>query len=362
MSRSPITVEINTACASRACRVVVGTGHLEAELNPKDCSFLVADEYVLGLHFVSLGAAADLPGARLPRGEDAKTFGRLEAILDTLAVMGADRRSVLLAFGGGATCDVSGLASALFMRGISWVAAPTTLLAQVDASVGGKTAINTRVGKNLVGAFHQPELVVADTSLLATLDDAELQSGLGEVLKTALLGACIDGAGGMFEWLERIDTSLLKQRDPEVLAQIVTGCVRFKADIVAKDEREAGPRKMLNLGHTFAHAIELVAGFGTIPHGVAVAAGIGEALRIARREGLLKDRDLPERTARLAERLGLPKNTGDLRAASGLELPEELLVTAMAGDKKNRAGELRLVIPKALGEVAMDVHVDPFST
>jgi 3-dehydroquinate synthase len=362
MSVPPVTIDLSTASVSRTCRVVVGVGHLESESSRADASFLIADDYVLGLHFEALGAAAELPGARLPRGEEAKTFSRLGDVLDTLSESGADRSSTLLAFGGGATCDISGLAAALFMRGISWVAAPTTLLAQVDAAVGGKTAINTNAGKNLVGAFHQPELVIADTSLLETLDDAELRSGLGEVIKTALLGAQVGESESLFEWLEQVQTSAIAARDPQLLATIVESCVRFKADVVAQDERESGLRKQLNLGHTFAHAIERVAGYGTIPHGVAVAAGIGDAIEVARREGILTESDLPSRYGELARRFGLPADTEDLRKSSGLALAEDELAEAMLGDKKNESGERRLVLPKALGEVTLDVNVSPFDS
>ncbi|MFT5059315.1 MAG: 3-dehydroquinate synthase, partial [Planctomycetota bacterium] len=181
MANPTTTIEVNTASAPRTCRVVVGSQILAQSLHGCGASFMVADKHVMRLHGERLGDLAQTPGIELDQGEGTKSFRHLESILDRLAECGADRSSTALAFGGGVTCDIAGLAAALYMRGIPWIAAPTTLLAQVDASVGGKTAINLGAGKNLVGAFHQPDLVIADVALLKTLEKSELVSGLGEV-------------------------------------------------------------------------------------------------------------------------------------------------------------------------------------
>ncbi|MFT4711037.1 MAG: 3-dehydroquinate synthetase [Bacteroidia bacterium] len=378
-----VTIPLNVASTTRTCHVLVGPGALEQYLshepwdqgpasnreNGADSTagrvtggaptFLAADEFVLDLHERALGPVAQLPRHKLIRGEAMKSFAHLEALLGSFAGARLDRGATLFAFGGGALCDLSGLAASLYMRGIDWIAAPTTLLAQVDASVGGKTAINLGAGKNLVGSFHQPKLVIADTNFLGTLDDSELRSGLGEVLKTALLGATMPGEAGtsLFELLEGADPAAITARDPQLFAAIVESCVRFKARIVEADERESGTRKQLNLGHTFAHAIEHVAGYGTIPHGVAVAAGLGDALALSRDLGLLQDKHLPARHAALAIRLGLPQHTADLREQTGLALPTGALAEAMTLDKKSQGGQLRFVLPRALGDAAIDVEV-----
>ena len=360
-----VTIPLHVASAARTCHVLVGPGALEQYLAGQGAadaevaaSFLAADEHVLGLHGNALGHVAKLPSHQLVRGESMKSFAQLEGLLGSLAEARLDRGSTLFAFGGGATGDLSGMAASLYMRGIDWVCAPTTLLAQVDASVGGKTAINLGAGKNLVGSFHQPKLVVADTNFLKTLDDSELRSGLGEVLKTALLGAAVPGDAetSLLELLECADPAAITARDPELFATIVESCVRFKASIVEADERESSARKQLNLGHTFAHAIEHVAGYGAIPHGVAVAAGLGDALALSRDLGLLQDAALPTRQAALAAGLGLPRDTADLRKQTGLALPASALAEAMALDKKSQDGQLRFVLPRALGDIDIDVR------
>ena len=296
-----------------------------------DACALIADSHVHELHAQALPGIADLPLRLLPRGEAAKRWTLLGETLEFLSGARLSRKSVVLALGGGATCDHAGLAASLFKRGCSVVHFPTSLLAQVDASVGGKTAINLAAGKNLAGSFHQPRAVFADTNLLYTLDDDELRSGLGEVLKTALL----DGDEA-FRALEANAESLV-ERAPQFLAEAVERCVRTKARIVAADPTERGLRRALNLGHTFAHAIEHCAGYGTIPHGVAVAAGLGLALEA----GALRGSTSPElvaRTRSVAERLGLPADLDELRQSSGQALPAEALIEALA----NATAERRL--------------------
>jgi 3-dehydroquinate synthase len=255
---------------------------------------------------------------------------------------------VLVALGGGATGDLTGLAASLYLRGVDFVQVPTTLLSQVDASVGGKTAVNLSAGKNLVGTFHQPLAVVADTTLLATLTEDEFASGLGEVLKAGLLGA-----GGVLEILEQRTDAVLA-RDSEVLADLVDACVAHKAAVVAADEREAGARAQLNLGHTFAHAYETELGHGAVAHGRAVALGLLQALELSKRHGLLADTALIERTRSLSERLGLPLSPADLRAE---DLSPERLVARMTHDKKSVAGDPRFVLLEDLGRPRWGVPV-----
>lgn len=293
----------------------------------------------------------------LPPGEAAKSWERLGWVLELLAEdpdgrPALDRSSVLVALGGGATGDLTGLAASLYLRGVDFVQVPTTLLSQVDASVGGKTAVNLSAGKNLVGTFHQPLAVVADTTLLGTLTDDEFASGLGEVLKAGLLGA-----EGVLETLEQRTDAVLA-RDPEVLADLVDACVAHKAAVVAADEREAGARAQLNLGHTFAHAYETELGHGAVAHGRAVALGLLQALELSKRQGLLTDASLIERTRSLNERLGLPLRPADLRAdLDPDELNPERLLGRMTHDKKSVAGDPRFVLLAGLGRPRWGVPV-----
>ena len=313
---------------------------------------VVCDEHVEAFHGARLAGLERAPRVKLPRGEAAKEFAVLQRTLEHFAELGLERNSMVVALGGGATCDLAGLAASLYMRGLAVVYCPTTLLAQVDASVGGKTAINLAAGKNLVGTFHQPRAVYADTATLATLDAAEFRSGLGETLKTALIAG-----PALFERIEASVDALLA-RDRDLLSETVASCVRVKARFVVDDEREQGPRKVLNLGHTFAHAIEHVAGYGRIPHGVAVATGIVLAIETARECGVLRDEALHERVVYLLARLALPASLAELRLASNCALPAHALLAAMRLDKKARAAEPRLVLPRAIGAFELDVRVD----
>ncbi|MDF1799916.1 MAG: 3-dehydroquinate synthase [Planctomycetota bacterium] len=352
-----------TVPAERPSRVVVGQG-LAA---PERADLVIADGRVLELHRARLGAAGELPCLALVGAETSKSFAVLERLLDGCAAAGLDRASRILAFGGGVTTDLAGLTAALYMRGIAWTAMPTSLLAQVDASVGGKTAVNLAAGKNLAGAFHPPAEVLVDTEVLATLPPLELRAGLGEVLKAAVLGArCEPGAADagqpLLELLEATPAEALLAADPGLYAEVVAACVRHKADVVAADLFEAGPRKALNLGHTFAHAIEHTAGFGRIPHGVAVAAGLHLALAAAARVGLLADSQLAGRLDRLALGLGLPGAAdplADLERDFGLGLDRAARLAARAKDQKSRAGAARFVLPLSLGATELDVELEP---
>jgi 3-dehydroquinate synthase len=313
---------------------------------------VLSDENVSKLFQRALEPLGDVPWFDLEPGETSKSLRALERVLDFLVASKLDRGSVLIALGGGVVGDVGGLAAALYMRGIQYLQVPTTLLAQVDSSVGGKTAVNLAAGKNLAGIFHQPSLVIADTDTLATLPEAEFRSGMGEVIKTAVLA----GEHALAA-LER-DASRILARDSSALADVVETCVRTKASIVARDPHEKGPRKLLNLGHTFAHAIEHEAGFGSVPHGVAVGIGLALALDVSRRTRRLAEPALEARVIRLLEAFGMPATLAELCAANDVSLEIQPLVAAMRTDKKNLAGRTRLVLPVSPGQAIFDVEAD----
>ncbi len=313
-------------------------------------TFVLTDANVARLH----GALVrDLPRATVHAvapGEDSKSFRVLEHVLDAMVAAGCDRASGLVAFGGGVVGDLGGLASALYHRGIPFVQVPTTLLAMVDSSVGGKTAVNLAGGKNLAGAFHQPVEVFADTSTLTTLPDDEYRSGLGEVIKTAVLDGPL---------LERVAAAAasVARRDPDALAEIVEACVRVKAGIVRRDPFEKGDRKLLNLGHTFAHAIEHVAGYGRVPHGVAVAVGVALAAEAGSIAGLEVEPALIQRVRELARQLDVPVDLAELLRRYGIPLDPDALVAAMTRDKKARGGHPEYVVPLGPGAVVRDVRL-----
>lgn len=312
---------------------------------------VLTDETVGALHLAKL-ASLGAPALAVPAGERSKRLATLERVLEFLAESDLDRRSCLVALGGGVVGDLGGLAASLYMRGIACVQAPTTLLAQVDASVGGKTAVDLDAGKNLAGTFHQPAEVFADTETLATLPDVEIRSGLGEVVKSAL----IEGEEALLA-LERAAPAI-RAREPGVFDAVVERCVRLKAGIVRRDPREAGERKSLNLGHTFAHAIERAAGY-SVPHGLAVAVGVAASLRAARSIGSLEDGDLPDRVERLLADLDLPRSLAELRRAHASLPGATGVVAAMRHDKKGEAGRPRFVVPRKAGKIDLDVEIDP---
>lgn len=333
--------------------VSVGTGLLsevEALVRGFSGCAILSDTNVEPLYASRLTGLEGAPRKVVAAGEDSKSFETLEDVLEFLSNSGLDRGSCLVALGGGVVGDLAGLAASLFMRGIAFVQCPTTLLAQVDASVGGKTAVNLRSGKNLAGTFHQPAAVFADVTTLASLAQEEYASGLGEVVKTALIGG-----EPLLKLLESEHEAILA-RKPDVLIEVVEHCVRIKAGIVAEDEREAGRRKCLNLGHTFAHAIEHAAGYGAVPHGVAVACGLALAVRFSAEQGLLADQALVERSLGLLERLGLPTTLAALGRKA--ELDSAALLHGMRHDKKGPSGEARLVLPRAVGQIEVDVRAD----
>ncbi len=275
----------------------------------------------------------------LPDGEQYKTLEYVNRIFDALLAGRFARDATLVALGGGVVGDMAGFAAACYQRGVSFIQVPTTLLAQVDSSVGGKTGVNHPLGKNMIGAFHQPRCVIIDTETLDTLDDRQLRAGVAEVIKYGLLRDA-----PFFAWLEEHMAALLA-RDREVLAQAIERSCRNKAEIVAADERERGQRALLNLGHTFGHAIETGLGYGTWLHGEAVAAGLCMAAELSRRLGWLSETE-QHRIVALVERAGLP-----VRPPAAL--PPQRFLELIAVDKKVRAGRLRLVLLRRIGEAVL---------
>ena len=280
----------------------------------------------------------------LPPGESEKTLARFGEALGELAGIKANRDATVIALGGGVVGDLSGFVAACWMRGIAFVQLPTTLLAMVDSSVGGKTAVDLPQGKNLVGAFHQPAAVIADTGVLATLPARELSAGLAEVVKYGALGD-----PDFFAWLETHADALLA-RDAQAISEAIERSCRHKADIVARDETEQGDRALLNLGHTFGHALETADAYGGLLHGEAVAIGMVLAARLSAQSGLAPAQD-GERLAALLQRLNLPT------AMPPGSDPARLL-DLMRLDKKNLSGRLRLILWRGLGQafIAPDVN------
>ena len=279
----------------------------------------------------------------LPPGEPFKRLAEVERLADELAAAGADRASLLVAFGGGIVGDIGGFLAAIYMRGIPYIQVPTTLLAQVDSSVGGKTGANLAAGKNLVGAFHQPAAVIADVDVLRTLSARELRAGMAEVVKAAILRDA-----ELFAVLEaRMPELLAPDCEAALLAEVIARAVAIKAAVVGEDERESGVRMILNLGHTIGHAIEAVTRYAVLLHGEAIAWGMLPALSLARGRGLITEReDVRMRTLLAA-----------LGPAPGFECTAADLLQAAAGDKKNRVGQRRFVLPRGIGAalVAEDV-------
>ena len=289
------------------------------------------------------GAGVEIVPVVLPDGEEHKNWQTLNAIFDALLSNRCERKSAIIALGGGVVGDLAGFAASSYQRGVPFIQVPTTLLAQVDSSVGGKTAINHPLGKNMIGAFYQPGMVLADTAMLHTLPARELSAGLAEVIKYGLIMDL-----PFLGWLEA-NIGKLNERDPAALAYAVTRSCENKAAVVAADERETGERALLNLGHTFGHAIEAGLGFGTWLHGEAVAAGTMLAARLSERMGLLTEADV-RRMADLFVRAGLPVEAPSLGQDRYLEL--------MGHDKKVENGKLRLVLLQSLGKAYMTSDFD----
>jgi 3-dehydroquinate synthase len=273
--------------------------------------------------------------AILPDGEHHKTLANVARLIDVLVANRFGRDCTVLALGGGVVGDMAGFAAATYQRGVAYVQVPTTLLAQVDSSVGGKTGVNHPGGKNLIGAFHQPNAVLADVRTLATLPQRELRAGLAEVIKYGLI--C---DAPFFDWLEAHIGELLA-RDVEALTHVIRRSCEIKAQIVGRDEFEHGERAVLNLGHTFAHAIEAATGYSRWLHGEAVGVGLFVAATMSRESGLMSAADV-ERIKRLLLRADLPTDAREVTVAAAL--------ANMRMDKKVQAGRIRLVVPRAIGE------------
>jgi 3-dehydroquinate synthase len=361
---SPIeTVEVDLA--DRAYRIRVGAGLLataDTELDDLISGrhiVVVADDGLVGGHLDALTAALERSSARkvsvlaTPAGEAGKSFPRYQDLCERALGLGIDRRTVIVAFGGGVVGDLAGFAAASLLRGLDYIQIPTTLLAQVDSSVGGKTGINTLHGKNLVGAFHQPKRVLIDTGVLDTLSRRELLAGYAEVVKYGAIGD-----RDFFEWLERHGQALIDGDTEARRHAIVTSC-KAKAAVVIADERESsgGKRALLNFGHTFAHAFEAMAGYdGSLLHGEAVAAGMVQAARLSVVLDACTGQDA-DRLTRHLDAVGLPTELDTIDPTRGWE-PEALLAH-MTKDKKARDGRIVFILLDALGAARVRDDVDP---
>jgi 3-dehydroquinate synthase len=344
MAMTTTTIRVQTATAGYD--VVIGAGLLAtageriARLLPgAPRLFVVTSPAIWQLHGQALqsGFPAPLTVLEVPAGEQHKRLTTLESLADRLAQHGADRDSVLLAFGGGVLGDLTGFLAAVYMRGIRYIGVPTTALAQIDSSIGGKTGVNLAAGKNLLGAFHHPLAVFADTATLATLPAAELRAGLQEAVKAGIIR---DPA--LFDELDGNSAQVLAG-DQAALTRVIAASVRVKAEVVSLDERESGLRMLLNLGHTLGHAIEAATHYNTLLHGEAVAWGMLAAVRIAQHRGLV--------TAGEAARIGrVVRCYGPLQPFTAG--PAEL-VALTAKDKKNRSGTRSFVLPTGIGEAVV---------
>ncbi|HRD46019.1 MAG TPA: 3-dehydroquinate synthase [Caulobacter sp.] len=353
---------IPVGLGDRAYDVLVGPGLIDragehiVPLLKNRRTVIVTDSNVGEHHGERLSAALERAGVAVdvitvPAGEASKSFEGLADLSDRLLALELDRGDLIVAFGGGVVGDLAGFAAAIYKRGIDFIQIPTSLLAQVDSSVGGKTAIDTPRGKNLIGAFHQPRLVLADLDILATLPAREMACGYAEVIKYGMLG---DPA--FFAWLEGNGEAVLAG-DVEALAHAVARSVEMKAEIVTEDEREQGRRALLNLGHTFGHALEAETGFGeALKHGEAVGAGCAMAFRFSARLGLCPDIDAA-RVEGALKAAGLPTRLDAL--PQGASFHADRLIAHMGQDKKAEGGKLTFVLARRIGEALTAKGVDP---
>ena len=349
---------VTVGLGARSYDITIGPGQLAgigAVLAPMVKSprvFVLTDKTVAELHLQTLETALSGVGFKtrariIPAGEASKSWAELEATLDWLLEAGANRGDVLVALGGGVVGDLAGFSASIMKRGMCLIQVPTTLLAQVDSSVGGKTAINTRQGKNLVGAFYQPRNVLIDTDLLKTLPARERSAGYAEIVKYGLLGDA-----PFFDWLERHGEAVTALEAGPLSEAIARSC-QAKADIVAQDEREGGVRALLNLGHTFGHALEAENGYGPdLLHGEAVACGMALALRYSARQGLT-DTDTAARAESVLNTAGLVTR---LPALAGGPYPANRLVEHMRHDKKARGNAVPLILARGIGKAF--IHPD----
>ena len=343
--------ELVVDLGDRSYPILIGQGLLgEMDLTPWVAGsqvMIVSNETVAPLYLEA--AKASFPGKQvdtviLPDGERYKNWETLNLIFDALLQKRHSRKTTLVALGGGVVGDMAGFAAATYQRGVAFIQMPTTLLSQVDSSVGGKTGINHPSGKNMIGAFHQPEGVLIDTDTLKSLPSREVSAGLAEVIKYGLIRE-----PEFLSWLEQALPQLIDM-DDEALAEAIFRSCECKADVVAQDEREGGLRAILNLGHTFGHAIETFAGYGNWLHGEAVGTGMMMAADLSCRLGLISDSDA-QRVYRLVAQANLPE-----RAPKGMK-PDDF-AELMAVDKKNVDGSLRLVLLRALGDAVVTGEFD----
>jgi 3-dehydroquinate synthase len=343
--------QLSIELGSRSYPIFIGEGLLaERDLLARELDarrlLVVTNATVAALHLDTLRrglAGTQLAVETLPDGERFKSLGTFTRLLDALVEARIGRDGAILALGGGVIGDIAGFAAACYQRGITYVQMPTTLLAQVDSAVGGKTGINHPAGKNLIGAFHQPRCVISDTATLRTLPERELRAGLAEVIKYGLISDA-----SFLEWLEGHLDALLCRESPALEHAILRSC-EIKAAIVAQDEREQGRRALLNLGHTFGHALESATGYGEWLHGEAVGAGMLIAAQLSARLGWLATADV-ERVRALLQRAGLPLAVPQIGSARALAY--------MQMDKKVRDGRIRLVLLKRLGSAQLDADYD----
>jgi 3-dehydroquinate synthase len=346
---------LEVSIENRAYPIYIGANllaHAELFLRhmPQRRAAIVTDSIVAPLYLQPLsaalkGAGVDVTTIVVPAGEQHKDWASLNTIFDALLAARCERKTTLIALGGGVVGDLTGFAAATYLRGVPFIQVPTTLLALVDSSVGGKTAINHPRGKNIIGAFYQPQAVLADTSTLDTLPDRELSAGLAEVIKYGLIRDL-----PFLEWLET-NIDALNSRDPKAMAYAIRRSCENKAAVVAADEREeSGERATLNLGHTFGHAIESGMGYGNWLHGEAVAAGTVAAARLSQILGMLWADDVG-RVVSILERARLPVVMPHLDAARYLDL--------MGHDKKVEGGRLRFILLRALGQAFLTADVAP---
>jgi len=353
---------VHVELGARAYDVRIGTGLLAragAEIAPllaRPRVAVLTDENVAALHLCALRAGLQAAGIEmvslaLPAGESTKGWPQFTRTVEWLLDQKVERSDVLVALGGGVIGDLAGFAAAVLRRGVRFVQIPTSLLAQVDSSVGGKTGINAPQGKNLIGAFHQPALVLADTDVLGTLRPRDFLAGYGEVVKYGMLGDI-----GFFEWLEQQGPALAAGDVPARI-EAVRRSVQMKADIVARDETEQGERALLNLGHTFCHALEAATGYGDrLLHGEGVAIGCVLAFELSSRLGLCAQED-PSRVRAHLRAMGMKTDLSDIEG----ELPDaDGLLTLMAQDKKVVDGQLRFILARGIGQafVTSDVPRD----
>ncbi len=349
-----ITVDFTPSSEKRSYPIHIGHGILQrvdliASHLPQKRVAIVSNTTVAPLYLEKLQTALNKLGIQsfpviLPDGEVHKNWETLNLIFDALLKNYCERNTALLALGGGVVGDLTGFAAATYLRGVPFIQIPTTLLAQVDSSVGGKTGINHPLGKNMIGAFYQPRLVLTDSATLETLPDRELRAGLAEVIKYGLIR---DPA--FFDWLEQNMHRLLA-RDPVTMNEAIQRSCENKAEIVAADEKEKGIRALLNLGHTFGHAIENGMGYGTWLHGEAVAAGTVMAAELSRRMKLISDADA-QRIRKIFVQAGLP--------VAAPKMPPEKYVQLMALDKKVESGKMRFIVLNRIGEAVMRADIAP---